>query len=202
MPYVDEQIAKILRKERMREKKAQEEEQRKQEELLIDEEEILKGIEQGECTVIDRQFVFEERTILGNRVKVYVPCKELQVQKNFQEVFIAGENEYGVGINYVISKEKEQIKSWDVYKKNIQENMEQSKMHFKWMEEGCLINGELKFQYLEFLSINGLGTLHNHMWMADTRHGRMIINLNYEHQEEKYWKPMIKAMIRKIEICR
>lgn len=201
MPLVDEQIAKMLQRQRMKEQKEKETEKRKQEEAMIDEKEIMEGIRKGECTVIDQKFMFEEKMILGDRVKFYLPCKELQIVSNFREVFTAAENKYGVGIHLILSEdEKDNIQSWSVYKQNMQENLKKSQMKFKWIEEGCLMNGELKLQYLEFINPTGLGTLHNHMWMTETKYGRLAANLNYDHDTDKYWKPMIKAMMKIMEI--
>lgn len=198
---VDEQIAKMLQRQRMKERKEEEAQKRKQEEALIDEKEIMEGIRNGECMVLDHKFVFEEKMILGDRVKCYLPCKELQIVSNFKEVFTAAENEYGVGIHFILSdEEKEKLQTWSVYKQNIQNNLKKSQMKFKWIEEGCFMNGELKLQYLEFISSTGLGTMHNYMWAAETKYGRLAANLNYDHDMDKYWKPVIRAMMKIMEI--
>ena len=120
MGYLDEEIAKQLRKERMKEKKEREEQETAKELDQLDEEKIADDMEKGYCTVIDQQFSFSRRDILGERLSVLVPDGKLIVQSNFQELFVAGDDQYEVGLNYVIAEEEQVFHDWEVYKQNMQ----------------------------------------------------------------------------------
>lgn len=197
---MDEEIAKMLRKERMKEKEKQERQEIEEEKEKIDEEQLAEEMENGECFLFDKSFLFSKKIILNNRLKVYVPDKNLQIKYNMQELFVAGENAYSVGLNYALAEDDMPIQSWNTYKKNMQDGMKEINMRFKWIEEGCVLNQENKLHYMEFLSMSGLGTIHNHMYMADTKYGRLTINLNYDHKEEELWYPLVQVMIKKMEV--
>lgn len=197
MAYIDEQIAKMLRNERKRQTNdiLEVEEDEKVDELAI-----LNGMEIGNCMVFDKKIEFQTREILNNRIKIYVPEKSSQVKFDTENVFTMAENRYNLGYNYVLGEDNEPILSWEEYRDKMQEGMKGIIARFKWLEEGCELNQENKLHYIEFLTMTGYGTIHNHMYIADTKHGRLKININYSHEEEKYWKPVVQAMIKKMEI--
>lgn len=200
MPYMDEEIAKMLRKERMKEKEKQQQQEIEQEKEKINEEQLAEEMEKGECFLFDRSFRFSQKIIMNKRLKVYIPDKNLEIKYNFQELFVAGENAYSFGLNYALAEDGTPIQPWNTYKKNMQDGMKEVNMKFKWIEEGCVLNQENQLHYMEFLSLTGLGTIHNHMYMADTKYGRLTINLNYLHEEERYWRPLVQVMIKKMEV--
>ena len=200
MTLMDEEIAKLLRKAKTREKLQVEEQNYEEEKEQLDEAEIGIQMEQGECTVFDRQFIFTEKIILNHRIKVYIPDKNLYIKANVADAFIAGENSYNVGMNFILAEDDTPILSWEEYQKKMKSGMDKINIRFKWIEEGCLLNQEVKLRYLEFLTMTGLGTFHNHMYMADTKYGRLTINLNYDDKNSKYWTPLIHVMMNKMEV--
>lgn len=198
MTYIDEQIAKMLRRERMKEQKEEKIKQKEEEKAQIDLDEIEKGMVCGECNVLGQAFVFDCKEILNHQVKVYLPNKDFKILRSFADFYSGGDNAYGYGVNFTLSEDE--METWDIYKQRMKESLEKGNIHLKWLEEGCILNKGLKIQYIEFLTISGLGTFHNHMLMVNTKYGKLTSNLNYEQKDEKYWKPITEVMIKNIEI--
>lgn len=202
MVYLDEEIAKQLRKERMKEKKEREKQETARELEKLEEEKIAGDMEKGYCTVIDQGFSFARKDILGGRLSVLLPDGNLTVQSNFKELFVAGDDQYEVGFNYVIAEGEQAFQDWEVYKQNMQNGLKESNIRFQWLEEGCVLNRENKLHYLEFLTSTGLGMLHNHMYICDLEEGRLTVNINYKHEKETYWKVLVKIMMEKMQLKR
>lgn len=201
MAYVDEEIAKMLRRERMQEKKVKEQEQEKKEATMLDEKEIIKGIENGQCTIFDKTFEFQSYKILGEKIQIYLPKENLEVKVDDKEVFTALQMEEARSFQYAINGIKKEFEPLSKYKENMKNNLKESNMQFKWVEEGCILQNNLKIQYLEFINPTGLGTIHNHMWFVMTPLGQMVCNLNYNEEDKKYWRPIANALMKLIELC-
>lgn len=199
MAYLDEDIARMLRNERKKEKLKMEQEQLKKEMESIDEEKIATDMEKGFCVVLDREFKFQQKNILANKMQVFLPDGNLIERCNFAEMYTAGDDRYEMGINYVLAQEKEEFQSWEVYKTNMEEGLKKSKIRFNWIEEGCILNRQIKLHYLEYLTTTGMGVIHNHMYMADLGEERLTVNLNYLDKDQKYWKVLVKIMMDKMQ---
>lgn len=200
MTFVDEEIAKMLRRQRMQEKNTEQQEKEEKEAAMLDEKEIIKGIEKGSCTIFDRTFLFQPHKILKGKAQIYLPMEELEIKVDDQEIFTAIQMDEARSFQYTLNGIKQEFEPLSVYKENMKKNLKKTNMQFKWIEEGCILKNNMKIQYIEFINSTGLGTIHNHMWFIMTPYGQMICNLNYNHEDEKYWRPMTKALMKLVEI--
>ena len=200
MAYIDEEIAKILRKERMKEQEEELLQEEQEADDAVDEDEIIEGIRNGKCVLWDRIFEFAHYTILDGRAEIYLPSEEINIQKDETTFFQSLNNEVGFSSSIVLSDIMEEFSPLSVYKDNIVKNMRKTGMKFKWQEEGSLFSGKGKIQYLDFISMSGLGAIHNSMWFVMTPYGRLQTTLNYDHEEHKYWKHLMRGLMKLFEI--
>ena len=61
MAFIDEEIAKKMKKERLKKQKAEQEKLEQELEATVDAEAVERGIINGKCTVLGRQFTFHLR---------------------------------------------------------------------------------------------------------------------------------------------
>lgn len=198
MAYLDEDIAKRLKEQRM--KRIAEEEKRKEKELeaQIDPEEIKKGILAGECEVLDRTFQFKKYDVCDGRFGIYIPYINTIVQNDLPQLFKTADNELGFSCTVSSTNEKKDFFELDHYKKMMKKNLKQ--VTFKWLEEGAELIGGYKVSYLDFITLTGLGNIHQSMWFVMGPHGQTQIVVNYDHQEDRYFKHLVKGLRETLEI--
>lgn len=73
MAYIDEEIAKKFKKERLKKQKEEQERIEKELEATVDPGLVRQGIIEGKCIVLDREFEFEKYTICDGRFSIYIP---------------------------------------------------------------------------------------------------------------------------------
>jgi len=200
MPFIDEEIARMVQKERKKEREKEEKQKRLDEDASIHTEDIAEGIKSGACTIFDKTYLFQKYTILEERVSLYLPSEELEIRINEKGAFQSLNMEMGFSSNIVLSDIMEEFELLSVYKDNMEKNLKPSGFHFNWLEEGSLLSGGRQLLYLDFLNVTGLGTVHNSIWFIMTPYGRMQCTLNYDHEDDRYWKHMMRALMKLIEI--
>ena len=198
MAYLDEDIAKRLKQERMKKIAAEEQKREKELEEQIDPEEIKKGVLQGECEVLDRTFQFKKYEICDGRFGIYIPYVNTIMQNDLPELFKTADNELGFSCTVSSTNEKKDFFELEHYKKMIQKNFK--KVTYKWLEEGAELVCGYKVSYLDFITMTGLGSIHQNMWFVMGPHGQTQVVVNYDHLEHKYWKHLIKAIRETLEI--
>lgn len=200
MAYMDEKIAKMLKKERLKRQAEKQLELEKELESQIDEEEVRNGIADGKCSVLDRTFTFEQFTICDGRFSIYLPSEEILIQNDEKNLFKSVNEMLGFSCTAVATDEKADFEPLHVYKKNMEHNLK--RISFKWLEEGANMTCGCKIMYLDFITLTGVVNVHQNMWFIMTPHGQAQIVVNYDHAEEKYWKPIVKAIRNMLEIHR
>lgn len=198
MAYLDEEIAKRFKQQRM--KKIEEEKKLREKELdeKVDFEEIKKGILEGECEVHDRVFQFQRYEICDGRFGINIPYIKTIVQNDLPQLFKVADNELGFSCTVSSSDEKQEFFELGFYKKMIEKNLK--KVTYKWLEEGVeLVNG-YKISYLDFITMTGMGSIHQNMWFVMGPHGQTQVVVNYDHSEHKYWKHLIKGIRETFEV--
>lgn len=197
---VDEEIAKMLRKERVKARKLEEEARERKEEEELDLEEVKRQMKEGELKLYDREFSFEMRDLLKNRIRVILPFDGIVEKKNLDEVYESMSDELAFSSHFVLEEGAADFMELDVYKKNMEKNLDGTGLSFKWNEEGAMMVNGVKLQYLDFVTTTGLGAVHNSMWFIYCKYGRLLCNINYDHKEKRYWKPIVSAMMQTIEV--
>lgn len=200
MAFIDEEIARMVQKERKKEREEELKQKNKEEEASIDEKVLIESIKNGTCTIFDRTYFFQSYTILGERIKVYLPCEDISIRQDNKMGFQSLNMEMGFSSNFILSEIKEEFEPLSFYKDNLIKNMKPSGIQFKWVEEGSIFSNGIKILYLDFINNTGLGSVHNNMWFIMTPYGRLQCTLNYDHEEDKYWKHMMRALMKLIEI--
>lgn len=197
---VDEEIAKMLRKERTEARKKEERERELQEEEALDMEDVLRQVRSGTLELYEREFVFEEKSLLKDRVHICLPTEGIEVKRNLDEAYEDMSNVLAYSSHIMLELDAKEFMAMDVYKKNMEKNLEGTGLSFKWIEEGAMMCNGLNVQYLDFVTASGLGAVHNSMWFIHCRYGRLLCNINYDHKEKRYWKPIVKAMLQTVEV--
>lgn len=199
MTYIDEEIAKIMKRERLKE---QERLLTEQEDILdeaIDEEELIEGINQGKCIVFDKEISFGHYLVCDKRIEIDLPSNDIEIKTNQEGIFQSLNMDMGFGCNIVLTNDKSDFKSLSHYKDMMVKNMK--KLTFKWNEEGSLlISGGLMLKYLDFINITGLGVVHNSMWFVMTPYGQAQININYDQELNKHFKHIVRAMMKTLKV--
>lgn len=198
MPYMDEEIARVLKRERLKQQAEKQALIEKELESSIDEEEVKQGIINGQCSVLDRIFSFEQYTICDGKITICLPSKEIVIQNDEKNLFKSANEDLGFSCTAAVTDEKSEFEPLSVYKENMMKNMK--KLSFKWVEEGAQIVCGCKLLYLDFITLTGVVNVHQNMWFIMTPYGQSQIVVNYDHAEEKYWKPIIKAIRNTLEI--
>lgn len=198
MPYMDERIARELKRQRMKE---QNEEKKKEEERIqeqIDQEAVNRGILAGECQILDRTYAFETYEALGRTVRIHLPSKGIKISDENADLFFAANDSVGISCNIVNTKNVGRIEGMDVYRKKMQ--TEFPKLKFKWLEEGVKIYGEKKLVYMDYIMITGLMKMHSRMYFYQSDSGIVEMILSYDHDEERYFRSMIQGIHDTLEI--
>jgi len=198
MAYIDEEIAKKFKKERMKKQKEEQERIEKELEATVDPELVRQGILDGRCTVLDREFEFEQYTICDGRFTIHIPSDRIMIQNDEKALFKTANNELGFSCTVAATEDKSEFLPLNVYKENMVKNMK--RLNFKWLEEGAqMING-CKVMYLDFITLTGMVNVHQNMWFVMSPQGQTQVVVNYDHAENKYWKHIIKEIRNTFEI--
>lgn len=198
MAYLDEEIAKKFKMERMK-RKAEEEKRIEQElESQVDPEEVKRGILEGKCEILDRTFQFQKYEICDGRFGIYIPYINTILQNDQKTLFKTADNELGFSCTVASTDDKSDFLALDVYKQRMQKNFK--KVTYKWLEEGMQVIYGCKVSYLDFITMTGLGSFHQNMWFVQGPYGQAQVAVNYDHLENKYWKHIIKGIRETFEI--
>lgn len=200
MPFIDEEIAKMVQKERKKEREKEEKQRRIEEDASIDAEFVMEGIKSGACTIFDRTYLFQKYSILENRVSLYLPSEDITIRLDDKNAFQSLNMEMGFSSNIVLPEIMEEFEPLSAYKLNMEKNLKSSGIHFNWLEEGSVLANGSQLLYLDFLNVTGLGSVHNSMWFIMTPYGRLMCTLNYDHGDDRYWKHMMRGLMKLIEI--
>lgn len=198
MAYLDEEIAKRLKLERMKRKAEEEKKIEKELESRVDPEEVKKGILNGRCEILDRTFQFQKYEICDKRFGIYIPYINTILQKDQNNLFQTADNDLGFSCTVVSTDDKSDFLALDVYKQRMQKNLK--KLTYKWLEEGMQVTCGCKVSYLDFITMTGLGSIHQNMWFVQGPYGQTQVTVNYDHLENKYWKHIIKGIRETLEI--
>ena len=198
MAFIDEEIAKKMKKERLKKQKAEQEKLEQELEATVDAEAVERGIINGKCTVLGREFAFETYTVCDGRFTIHIPSEEILIQKDEKELFKSANNELGFSCTITSTDEKEDFLPLEEYKQNMLKNMK--KVTFKWLEEGAQMIGDCKVMYLDFITLTGIVNVHQNMWFVMSPYGQAQVVVNYDHAEDRYWKHIIKAIRNTFEI--
>lgn len=198
MPYIDEEIAKIMKRERMKVQREIENVKEQELEENIEQDDIIAGIKEGQCQVLDRIFLFSHFLICGGRIEIDLPSQEIEVKVDQDNFFQSLNMDLGFACNGVLTDEKSEFKEMSHYKEMMKKNMKQ--LSFKWVEEGSLLISGVNLQYIDFINGTGLGAVHNSMWFFMTPYGQAQFNLNYDHADHKYFKHIIPAIMKTLKI--
>ncbi len=192
MAYMDEDIAKAFKQERLKRQAEMQAQLDKELEAQLDEEAIKQGILEGQCSIFDRTFSFSEYSVCDGRFTIQLPDEGIVIQHDDNTVFKSANEELGFSCNIVTTDEKAAFEPLSVYKENMMKNLR--KVQFKWLEEGAQMVDGYKVMYLDFITLTGMVNIHQNMWFVMGPYGQTQIVVNYDHSEEKYWKPIIKAI--------
>ena len=196
---IDEEIAKMLRKQRIANKKEEERKQEILEQESINEEELLEQILKGHAELQGHEFDFKRLDLLENRVSIMLPDYPDFVVEDDKDMFYnTYSNELGYSCNLVLLENETQLEPMKVYKERMEKGTKQSGLRYKWQEEGIVLVHGLKIYYLNFLVNTGLGTVQSCMYYAYTKYGRFTCTMNCEHKDSIYWKPISKALAQTI----
>ena len=136
---VDEEIAKMLRKERTEARRKEEREQELREEEALDMEDVLRQVRSGTLELYEREFVFEEKSLLKDRVHICLPTEGIEVKRNLDEAYEDMSNVLSYSSHVVLELDAKEFMAMDVYKKNMEKNLEGTGLSFKWIEEGAMM---------------------------------------------------------------
>lgn len=198
MPYIDEEIAKKLKKERLKLIRAENEEKEREFDESIDPCEVREGIKKGKCRIGDREFTFSRYSACEGKFNVYLPNEEILIKRDTNANFQTVNDDLGFSFTLLISPVEGSIKTPEEYKKAIRNNLR--KLNNKWLSDGVTIVEGRKMLYMEFVTITGLVIVHQNMWYWDTPYGVVSIVVNYDHKENKYWKHIIGEIRNTIEL--
>lgn len=198
MAYIDEEIAKKFKKERLKKQKEEQERIEKELEATVDPGLVRQGIIEGKCIVLDREFEFEKYTICDGRFSIYIPSDRVIIQNNEKSLFKTANNELGFSCTVVATDDKTEFLPLNVYKDNMVKNMK--RLNFKWLEEGAQIINGCKVMFLDFITLTGVVNVHQNMWFVMSPYGQAQVVVNYDHADNKYWKHIIKEIRNSFEI--
>lgn len=198
MAYMDEEIAKQFKKERLKKQREEQERIEKELEAAIDTEAVRQGMIAGKCKVLDREFEFKKYTVCDGRFSINIPSDRIIIQNDEKTLFKTANNELGFSCTIVATDEASDFLSLDAYKKNMEKNMK--KLNFKWLEEGAQMMNGCKVMYLDFITLTGVGNIHQNMWFVMSPYGQAQVVVNYDNNEDRYWKYIIKEIRNTFEI--
>lgn len=198
MTYIDEQIARKFKQERLKKQEAENERKEKEAEALIDAEMVRDGILNGKCTVLDRQFTFAKYTVCKEHFSIWLPTENIEIQNDEEDLFKSANNELGFSCTIAATNDTSDFQPLSVYKENMINNMK--KVSFKWLEEGAQLVDGYKIMYLDFITLTGIVNVHQNMWFVAGPYGQAQVVVNYDHAEAKYWKHMIEQIRNTFEI--
>jgi len=200
MTLIDEEIARMLHKKK-REETIQK--QQEPEEEIPDETELAEMLRQGEIQIGKKKVPFQVAWILEGRIGIFLPAVSSEVKANTPVIYQMLDNTLGISFQFYLSEEKkENFESLSVYKERMTKNMKPSGVVFQWLEEGSFLIQGNSACYLEFTNPTGMGIIHNFMLFVQTEYGQLICNFNYEDRERAFWKPVLKMLVKQIEMKR
>ena len=89
MAFIDEEIAKKLKQERLKKQKEEREREERELEAMVDDEEVRKGILNGKCTVLGREFSQSQNELICI-LRFVITCNLVQaVDENLGDVVIS-----------------------------------------------------------------------------------------------------------------
>lgn len=197
MAYIDEEIARVLKKERL---KVREEMKKKEEEELdktIEKEEVIAGIKEGRCKIFDKEYIFSHYVICGGRMEIDLPSTGIEIKNDQDNIFQSLSIELGFSCNAVLTDCKDEFEELSHYKEMMMKNMKN--LPFQWEDEGSIFTNGLSIKYLDFIIMTGLGAIHNSMWFVMTPYGQAQLNLNYGQEDHRYFKHLINAMMKTLK---
>ena len=198
MTFIDEEIAKKFKKERLKKQKAEQERIEQELESMVDADAVRKGIVNGKCTVLGREFPFKKYTVCDGRFSIHIPSEGILIQNDEKTLFKTANNELGFSCTIAATDEKSDIQTLDKYKQNMMKNKKQ--VTFKRLEERARIIDGCKVMYLDFITFTGVVNVHQNMWFVMSPYGQAQVVVNYDHAEDKYWKHIIKEIRNTFEI--
>lgn len=198
MAYIDEEIAKKFKMERLKKQKEEQDRIEKELEASVDPVAVREGIIAGKCTVLDREFEFEKYTICDGRFSINIPSDRIIIQNDEKGLFKTANNELGFSCTVSATNDKSEFLSLNVYKENMVKNMK--RLNFKWLEEGAQMISGCKVMYLDFITLTGVVNVHQNMWFVMSPYGQAQVVVNYDHAENKYWKHIVKEIRNTFEI--
>ncbi|WP_099190484.1 hypothetical protein [Tepidibacter mesophilus] len=206
MDFLDEKIASFKQSKRI----LKEEEIKQKEDSTIQEEnntnlsleEIIECIKNEYLEIEDRKFDFKTVDYLDGKIRIPM------VENYFQEVVkdsnaIALQNETE-GVSFMCSYIKEKIltKTFDEFKRGMEQNFKDMELYLEWIEEGDIKKDDMVLEYGIFKTPTGKGYTYNLIFfMKDNTNTQLILgNFNCFYKDITVWENIIKGIINLVQI--
>ncbi|MHB0879515.1 hypothetical protein ACYCSE_02170 [Paenibacillus sp. SEL1] len=205
MKYLDEEIAKLEKKQRnqqipneppvnsaMNDIEHEEEQQWRGED-------IINGVKGGSLDNDAIQLEFGRLNVMKTSLSINFPTDFFVCTLETDEhmVFSNDEHEINVIFNWIEAKEKFSMKHM---KDSMLQQFHAMEMPISWVEDGTVNHGLFEPHYCLFTNNVANGVVFNYLCFVEKGNHQLIINVNGSDRQRNLWKWITEGMISSLEV--
>lgn len=197
MEYLDEELAKKMRKLREQQEVSTKEfdEDKNQTDLVG---KLKESIKEGQVNIEGKNIIFKKYAILDEKTTFYIPTNNIEILTNIPLLFQAIDNTNNISILISCNNENYELSDLEKRKQQINNSVQSMQLRCRWKKTEVISKNNYDIQYFEYVTLTGIAIIYNVMWVYMSEEGLMTYLINFEEKDEKIWLPIIQALMEMV----
>lgn len=197
MEYLDEELAKKMRKLREQQEVSTKEfdEDKNQTDLVG---KLKESIKEGQVNIEGKNIIFKKYAILDEKITFYIPTNNIEILTNIPLLFQAIDNTNNISILISCNNENYELSDLEKRKQQINNSVQSMQLRCRWKKTEVISKNNYDIQYFEYVTLTGIAIIYNVMWVYMSEEGLMTYLINFEEKDEKIWLPIIQALMEMV----